>query len=742
MPNFLDYTNLTYDDIKSNLINKISEDPRFKSFREGPLYSQVVEIFSSMADLVNFNIERRAEENFLETSNLKSSTIVGAQSIGYVPARPIPAKTTLKFRLIRPIPTSFLGKTIQFRNRTRFLYEGVPLVINKTFNYTVTDADTTLTGFKDIEYTYLSTPVLNSLDFIPLSAANAIYAYQGQFTSAGVLAAENSTLGEKYQSYELTNTETLSNYYGNEDFGYDDDTGDVDYDLNFTNVTVGGVEYTVDRRSLINEKSLESLDAGQKYCVIKTLSDGSVKILFGDGNIAAKGPTTTTDDLILSYFSTFGLAGNRVGVVGKKLVCLDQIFSTDGQDATSYFEFYFTSNLIDGSDLESVESIKTNASSIFYSLDRCVTKRDYTSYLKSLTSPIDIKNAIAWGEAEESGTQISSPVPRPALANIALFTGIASLYDLTGTEYSVKPLSAVTLDGDFVESTSASPSYGYFSNVAALKDNGIDSDTGTVGIMKLRQSYTSGSDNVVAVKTKIRQRQQFDVENFYITPIIHNFKLSGNIYVNRLVDRSLVRNKINNAIYEFLEQRADFYVPIYLSNIIELVEGYKEVVNADLYFEPSEPTTAILTTATGVSGWSGWSAISATSGAAIAEIESTLNISASTILNYPLIVGVSAITSATTSTYEYYNYVITETYKAVKALGGYDTFLRDNFGGFIEMYRNTLYFDLGNAMLDGSSLVTLSSGKQLKSGNIANYSMRNEVVQVSAPTLDQFVYKT
>ena len=84
------------------------------------------------------------------------------------------------------------------------------------------------------------------------------------------------------------------------------------------------------------------------------------------------------------------------------MVSIDDILGPN-IDLTALIEFNLTTDIVGGADLEAVESIKLNAPSIYYSLDRCVTPGDYTAYLRTMTSPIIIRNAIAWGEQDEGG---------------------------------------------------------------------------------------------------------------------------------------------------------------------------------------------------------------------------------------------------------------------------------------------------------------------------------------------------
>ena len=69
-----------------------------------------------------------------------------------------------------------------------------------------------------------------------------------------------------------------------------------------------------------------------------------------------------------------------------------------------------------------------------------------------------------------------------------------------------------------------------------------------------------------------------------------------------MVDKNRVYTKVTNAIYDYLSKNADFNTPIYLSNLIDIIEDFSEVNHADIRFEPivSETANYIFSTNTGM----------------------------------------------------------------------------------------------------------------------------------------------
>ena len=71
----------------------------FDNFRESAIAQTLVEIFAGTVDVVNYYLDRRAEECFFDTARLRSSAIMLSRSLGYDVTRPIPATATLKIKL-------------------------------------------------------------------------------------------------------------------------------------------------------------------------------------------------------------------------------------------------------------------------------------------------------------------------------------------------------------------------------------------------------------------------------------------------------------------------------------------------------------------------------------------------------------------------------------------------------------------------------------------------------------------
>lgn len=618
--NFLNFTKLTYAEIIQQINDRLKDDPKFENFRESAIAQTLVEIFGGATDMTNYYLERRAEEQFFETLMLRSSAISLAKNIGYVVSRPVPASTAISMTLKGPLPAGVQAgdQIVIQKEATNFKHKGLNYVPPKTYVYTITQGDVD-NGVGNGDFVKviegavrnLQTVELNSLGNIPTSAVTPITLRQGELKTKTFLASSPTSLrGQNFQKYKIPDT-TFSNMYGDEDISFSNDTEEYTLAEGFTKVGIGIDKdtafqdenlYEISRRTVLTSDTV--LDAlaisanAVQVCGLQTTLDEGVQIEFADGNTAKKGPITINDNLYVQYLSTSGAEANQVGVIGDK-VTTDRTFMTSisNLNVTNNIEFKLARNITGGANFEDIESIKFNAPGIYQALDRLVTARDYTFFLKSLTNPIDVKNAIAWGEQEEveaakkAGEAIFA---QKKLFNVVLFSVLGELYYFldsgdsgartTSGANSNTNLNNAVLEGEEFTNFNRQD---YFNILVA----GSSSD-GTGIIDQIGDVQTLSASNVFEVTQKVTKRSQITTKNVYIAPTIQKFTLTGDVYVKNLVNLNDIKRKINNKVNSFLNEKADYNTPVYISNIVEVIESSPEILNADVKFLPQPVTSA------------------------------------------------------------------------------------------------------------------------------------------------------
>lgn len=757
----LKYTGgLTFDDLLEAIRNLLASDSRFDNFRESGIAPTILEIKAAATDFINFYIERRAEENYLDIAKLKSSVILLAQNLGYVVTRPIPAETALSMEIKGPLPVGLTaGNQLNLNRKTQFTINGTPFVLKYSYVYTFTTSDITNgvgnNNFsKVIDFAYQTSTdnmtLITSASVLSADSVVDIVLMQGEIKSETILGTETNQVGLKFQKYKIRDT-SFSNIYSENDLGYDSDTDEYDQSQNFTRVAIANYDvfaaedaatlanyddfYNIDKRTLLRPDSplTQTFTSAVPICIIKTSPDGNVFLDFGDNVFAKKGLETTTDNIYIQYFSTLGKKANQIGVIGQKLQTSEQ-FLVNSIDVSNNLSFTLRKNILGGADLEDIESIKLNAPGIYSSLDRCVSRRDYITYLKTLTSPVNIKNAIAWGEQEETLSTSGSPIKK--LMNCVLFSVLGELYDVDSDIHQVRmsqgfgennPVSASVLNDSWDPYTITPHDY-----LSLLVKESVVDEINYVNNL----SITSKARQVL---NKLNTRTQITARNVYVTPFIEEFDLLGTVKIRRLSDINYIQKTINNKLYEYLNNHADFETEIYLSSLIEIIESNPNVINADIYFEPynTSGTTFGFNSSTSAvidSDISSWTPVGGEiSSATIANIYiSNIIEYLNNRTNFSYEEVKTIFTSATTKTItkswknniterNFYNELVKNIYNDLKLLAGNDISNpfadSSSFDNTVIKLSNTFDYMKKWNMID-------------ENGNIVNFSMPNQIAKV------------
>ena len=440
--------NNSYADIMAQINGLMAADPRFPNLRESDVGQFNNEMFAGVTDIILYMLQRRSEECYYDTAQLRSSVTTLSRMFSYDITRPIPAQSKLKIVVKGPLVVAKDDK-IQVPYMTKFNANASDFVLLQTMTYNVsqTDSETLAAG--------------GTIEITQDSFGNDITIVQGVIKERVIEGSTNYQVGSTFQSY-LIDDSTFSDLYGTpNDIFFNDVTrvyvGSNKYDGPLTDPNA--TSFQIDRRSLINwenianSKALSSNDAA-RICMMRTDKAGGVEVKFGDDLFARMGAKTQTDNVYVQYLSTQGSAANKIGVIGNKVTMSGKIYTNKGLDITSKVTYELYGNIINGADVESIESIKNYSPKIYYSLDRIVSKDDYINYLKTLTTPVLIKNAIAWGEQEQKERDAFSDIKS---FNIAFFSVLGSLYNIDSSPnptYTVKTgsdLDSAVLDVGYTE---------------------------------------------------------------------------------------------------------------------------------------------------------------------------------------------------------------------------------------------------------------------------------------------------
>jgi hypothetical protein len=93
----LNYANYTYDELVTQLTTIIKEKGSWKDTYASSTGQTLIELFSYVSDLLMYYLERRAQESYISTAQLRSSLVNLVQLVGYTPSRKVSATGTVTF---------------------------------------------------------------------------------------------------------------------------------------------------------------------------------------------------------------------------------------------------------------------------------------------------------------------------------------------------------------------------------------------------------------------------------------------------------------------------------------------------------------------------------------------------------------------------------------------------------------------------------------------------------------------
>ena len=409
------YTRITYQQLLEDFTARLKNDPRFKNMSSASIYNLFMEMLVATADMTNYYMERTAEEAFIDTAKLDSSVIKHGKNLGYNPIRNTPAEAEIAVVIRGPLPQSLMATnmaTIYFpQEEMELTYNGKKYILNTDYSYTLTRKDIedgqSSTWSKTL---YFSKPA-DSVNYIELSGEKLyndatlipIKVFQGEVKVETIYGVSNtSKLGKSYQFYDIDNIK-FSNWYGQRDpngwyknqffknnswckVGIGKTQDEAFADVNLYDIEDVSIYLNSDiiRNREVNEN--ETLNV----CSLTTNSDKTIRLRFGDGVVASNGLNKEDQNIYIQYIECDGADANKVGTTNSELKVNNKIWATFAGstpiDMSSNIKLIFNSDIANGVDFEDQQSIKNNAPLYFASNNKLVTKQDFISYFKGLST--------------------------------------------------------------------------------------------------------------------------------------------------------------------------------------------------------------------------------------------------------------------------------------------------------------------------------------------------------------------
>jgi hypothetical protein len=318
-------TELDFDQIKINLKAFLSSQEKFNDYDfDGSGLNVLLDVLAYNTQYNALLAHMTANEAFLDTAQIRSNVVSRAKDLGYMPKSNKAATAQLKVTVTGDAESA---ATIQIAKGTAFL--GVLGSLTKTF---VTNNTFEASKNSSNQYVFNNVEVFEgALNTLTFRVDNRIERQKFKIDDAKI---DTSTMLVRVrESLTSTEAETYRTY---------------------TNL----VDIKSDTRAYF----------------IKENFDGIYEIHFGDNNI---GKRPATGEIVeITYITTNGADGNgcKSFSINSSIAGLSQIAieRAAGFDKT-----------INGTDRETIESIKFNAPQLFAAQNRAVTSEDYKSILKA-----------------------------------------------------------------------------------------------------------------------------------------------------------------------------------------------------------------------------------------------------------------------------------------------------------------------------------------------------------------------
>ena len=606
----LNYLNVTYNQLVQQFQARLKSDPRFKNITSATIFGMFTEMLAAVTDMTNFYIQRTAEEGFISTAKLDSSIIKHCKNLGYNPRRPVPARCELIIRIKGPLPSTLTAGTEVFFNRdtTKLMFNGNPFILDNGYSYVFTEEDI-INGSSSDWYRDLTFAVpQESSEYIPLIGINlyntvnttAIKCFQAEQKIVEFLGTANiKKLGEPCQFYDVDDV-NFSNWYGKRDpYAFIENV--YDPTLSWCQVGIGADEvdafnkeniYKIETQSIYLSDDIINLNGKLpeeplKICLIDTNPDKTVRVTFSsEPNIASIGLKSDKDNLYVKYLTTKGKEANTVGVNGAVMTHNNQInVSVKGSivSLTNNVQFIINSDIYGGENFESQASMKINAPAYFSSRGKLITRDDYMSYFRALSSPMTVQTAMVFGQHDIEDTV---GFLHPLCQNNIIYCLMGHLYlKNPNGNWTVRNV----LTEDDYNTTDTFSLYGnkYLEHLCDYIKL-LRSYQGFYNCQYSENPQDQWLRNIQLINKNCQFNSEINSVIFSLPPYVQYFDAVGTVYVKPLTDIEAYMNEMKNRVYEYLDSRISTHKKIYKSEIIKLYNEHPATVSTDIDFKVSE----------------------------------------------------------------------------------------------------------------------------------------------------------
>jgi hypothetical protein len=320
----IDYTSRDYTSLRDDMLSLIPDyAPKWTSRDPADLGITLLELFAYMGDLLNYYIDRSANEAYIGTASQRDSVLQISRLLGYTPTENTAAKVTL----------TFYNSTASIIN--------VP-ALTQVATTAISNASTGQIVFETDAAAAVPAKVGNVNGSVQVAAS------QGRTIANEVIGTSN---GQVNQVFKLSQTPVINNS---------------------VSVTVGGINYT-------QVPYLIDYNGYDPVFTVYTNASGVSYVIFGDG-VSGRVPNNTS-----VIYATYRIGGGIIGNVSANTIKTILTNNTIGLSVlnTAYGNPNDDGSATGGTDAESTDSIRINAPLSLRALNRAVSLADYAALVKA-----------------------------------------------------------------------------------------------------------------------------------------------------------------------------------------------------------------------------------------------------------------------------------------------------------------------------------------------------------------------
>jgi hypothetical protein len=334
---FTKFTNLDFDQIRDSIKDYLRANSTFTDFDfEGSNFSVLIDTLAYNTYITAFNSSMIVNESFLDSATLRQNVVALARNIGYVPSSRKAATANVSFN-IEVDPVEFLADNTPIYPATLTLRPGLVCtgtVRSSSFVFSISESITT-------------------------TVTNGVASFNNIDIKEGTLLTKRFTVDSSIdQKFILDNS-------------FIDSTTIRTYVRSANDVGLG------DQYRLV--ENIVDVDRNSLVYLLQEVEGEKYQLLFGNGIFGKE--LQNADVITANYIITSGKDGNGVdsfSFAGTLRDDRDNIaIPTNTVNVTT------NRKSINGSDIESIDSVRYFAPRLYSSQNRAVTSTDYETIIKS-----------------------------------------------------------------------------------------------------------------------------------------------------------------------------------------------------------------------------------------------------------------------------------------------------------------------------------------------------------------------